>query len=173
MFAAFKGDTCGEPGVDCAACRAACIDCKDGNDGEYGCCSECVLGETELGELICSGFAPQFSVCEYDVCGTIVGLTCDKGFVCEDDPRDDCDPKLGGADCAGICVEEIAKPVPACGGIDYCQRYVTYFTYIHLTNYVSHLSRLITHQTLIFVLAIAMVVMSVRVEISQDFLYAH
>ncbi|RKU49143.1 hypothetical protein DL546_008149 [Coniochaeta pulveracea] len=43
-------------------------------------------------------------------CGGIAGLVCKDGKgkpdgrLCVDDPRDDCDPKKGGADCGGICV---------------------------------------------------------------------
>ncbi|KAK4097551.1 hypothetical protein N658DRAFT_500258 [Parathielavia hyrcaniae] len=37
-------------------------------------------------------------------CGGIAGFVCKDGKKCVDDPRDDCDPYNGGADCAGICV---------------------------------------------------------------------
>jgi hypothetical protein len=40
-------------------------------------------------------------------CGGIAGIPCPEGCVCVDDPRDDCNPKRGGADCSGIC-----KPAP-------------------------------------------------------------
>jgi hypothetical protein len=36
-------------------------------------------------------------------CGGIQGILCPEGLVCVDDPRDDCNPKTGGADCSGIC----------------------------------------------------------------------
>ena len=37
-------------------------------------------------------------------CGGFAGIGCDQtGFVCEDNPLDDCDPAHGGADCGGIC----------------------------------------------------------------------
>jgi hypothetical protein len=37
-------------------------------------------------------------------CGGIAGLQCPgQHQVCIDDPRDNCDPKQGGADCIGIC----------------------------------------------------------------------
>jgi hypothetical protein len=36
-------------------------------------------------------------------CGGIAGIPCPEGFVCVDDPRDDCNPKTGGRDCGGIC----------------------------------------------------------------------
>ena len=28
---------------------------------------------------------------------------CDEGMLCVDDPRDDCDPTNGGADCPSVC----------------------------------------------------------------------
>ncbi|MCI0562334.1 MAG: Kazal-type serine protease inhibitor family protein [Nitrososphaera sp.] len=37
-------------------------------------------------------------------CGGIQGLPCPDGQVCVDDPKDDCDPEKGGADCSGICI---------------------------------------------------------------------
>jgi len=36
-------------------------------------------------------------------CGGLAGIACPPEQVCVDDPRDDCDPTLGGADCLGIC----------------------------------------------------------------------
>lgn len=36
-------------------------------------------------------------------CGGIAGFQCPPGYVCADDPTDDCDPREGGADCIGIC----------------------------------------------------------------------
>jgi len=36
-------------------------------------------------------------------CGGIAGIPCPGAGLCIDDPRDDCDPKKGGADCSGIC----------------------------------------------------------------------
>jgi hypothetical protein len=37
-------------------------------------------------------------------CGGFAGIQCKGGKICIDDPRDDCDPNNGGADCGGICV---------------------------------------------------------------------
>ena len=48
-------------------------------------------------------------------CGGIAGIPCPEGQSCVDDPSDDCDPKNGGADCGGICVDE--PPPQFCGGI--------------------------------------------------------
>lgn len=40
-----------------------------------------------------------------EFCGGFAGLPCkDANKICVDDPRDDCDPLNGGADCGGICV---------------------------------------------------------------------
>jgi hypothetical protein len=41
-----------------------------------------------------------------DFCGGFAGIPCPKGFTCVDNPRDDCDPEQGGADCGGICRKE-------------------------------------------------------------------
>ena len=37
-------------------------------------------------------------------CGGIAAIPCPGNGHCVDDPRDDCDPKNGGADCGGICI---------------------------------------------------------------------
>ena len=36
-------------------------------------------------------------------CGGITGTPCPEGFVCVDVPGDGCNPRQGGADCAGYC----------------------------------------------------------------------
>jgi hypothetical protein len=39
------------------------------------------------------------------MCGGFAGFKCaDQTQMCLDDPRDDCDPMQGGADCAGLCI---------------------------------------------------------------------
>ncbi|XPS94112.1 hypothetical protein M3J09_003437 [Ascochyta lentis] len=39
------------------------------------------------------------------LCGGFAGFKCDgQGQVCVDDPRDECSPATGGADCGGLCV---------------------------------------------------------------------
>jgi hypothetical protein len=55
-------------------------------------------------------------------CGGIAGIPCPDGFTWVDDPRDDCDPKLGGADCGGICVRRGGEPCgrTRCGRGEYC-----------------------------------------------------
>ncbi len=37
-------------------------------------------------------------------CGGIAGFVCAGEGECVDDPTDDCDPNMGGADCGGLCV---------------------------------------------------------------------
>ena len=37
-------------------------------------------------------------------CGGIAGIECPGNLVCIDDPRDNCCPQTGGADCGGVCV---------------------------------------------------------------------
>ena len=44
------------------------------------------------------------------MCGGIAGIPCPSGCNCIDDPRDDCNPKRGGADCSGICQPAPGSP---------------------------------------------------------------
>jgi hypothetical protein len=37
-------------------------------------------------------------------CGGFAAIPCPEGLTCVDDPRDTCNPDLGGRDCGGICV---------------------------------------------------------------------
>ncbi|KAB5566708.1 hypothetical protein GE09DRAFT_744412 [Coniochaeta sp. 2T2.1] len=50
--------------------------------------------------------APGICVTPDTFCGGFAGIQCKDGRrkMCVDDPRDDCDPENGGADCGGICV---------------------------------------------------------------------
>ena len=57
------------------------------------------LGSHRCDRGPCPGPAPSLIFC-----GGIAGFPCPSGFECVDDPRDDCDPCSGGADCGGICV---------------------------------------------------------------------
>ena len=36
-------------------------------------------------------------------CGGFVGIICPEGMMCVDVPNDGCDPRMGGADCPGVC----------------------------------------------------------------------
>src|SRR5262245_40449592 len=49
-------------------------------------------------------------------CGGIAGIPCPSGCVCVDDPRDDCNPKRGGADCSGICTQAPGSNADCSGG---------------------------------------------------------
>ena len=63
------------------------------------------------------------------MCGGIAAIPCPDGYVCVDNPADDCDPLAGGADCSGICVLADENPCaamlclegttccPLCGGV--------------------------------------------------------
>jgi hypothetical protein len=48
----------------------------------------------------CPGGGPSE---EGPFCGGFAGIPCAGAGDCVDDPRDDCDPEQGGADCGGIC----------------------------------------------------------------------
>ncbi len=45
-------------------------------------------------------------------CGGFAGIECPEGQVCVDDETDDCDPAMGGADCAGVCVVDDVPAEP-------------------------------------------------------------
>jgi hypothetical protein len=50
--------------------------------------------------------AADAEMCEPTECGGFLALACPSGdFDCVDNPLDDCDPQNGGADCAGVCIE--------------------------------------------------------------------
>ena len=76
----------------------------------------CVLGGLSLLAVVVAGAAALVSVPDTmaagpgnpgpggQPCGGFAGLECPSPRqVCVDDPRDNCDPKTGGADCIGIC----------------------------------------------------------------------
>ncbi|KAF1974251.1 hypothetical protein BU23DRAFT_112920 [Bimuria novae-zelandiae CBS 107.79] len=69
---------------------------------------ECDYGETCIKDPYKPGCGPacdQLGICVTDkLCGGFAGFDCEVGQVCEDDPRDECDPLNGGADCGGLCV---------------------------------------------------------------------
>jgi hypothetical protein len=48
---------------------------------------------------------------------------CPQGLTCQDDPRDNCDPTRGGADCPGRCFSCVQAPTCTNGGVscgDHC-----------------------------------------------------
>ncbi|GAB1313754.1 hypothetical protein MFIFM68171_03964 [Madurella fahalii] len=71
--------------VTCPEADQLCIDDPYAN----GCGMACDLPGICVTPVFCGGFA---------------GIQCEDGKMCIDDPRDDCDPMNGGADCGGICV---------------------------------------------------------------------
>jgi hypothetical protein len=80
------------------------------------CCSVLVVGASLFG-MACGPTIeaeeqsqPQEQQARGDFCGGIAGFPCDEGLTCVDDPKDDCDPEQGGADCGGICIKEKKKP---------------------------------------------------------------
>ncbi|KAK1675004.1 hypothetical protein BDP55DRAFT_166311 [Colletotrichum godetiae] len=53
----------------------------------------------------CGLACDQPGICVVPImCGGIAAIKCPAGKWCVDDPRDDCHPLQGGADCAGLCV---------------------------------------------------------------------
>ncbi|HMJ15007.1 MAG TPA: hypothetical protein VK524_26520 [Polyangiaceae bacterium] len=85
---------------DCPQIRMPCRLCPDGVN------SSCAASICERGQCLI-----RWSPCPGLIqCGGFAGLPCPAGFDCVDDPRDDCSPCRGGADCGGICVELSCKP---------------------------------------------------------------
>jgi hypothetical protein len=76
--------------------------CRLCPDGETSSCpkSVCQDGRCRIVWPPCPGLI---------TCGGIAGRRCPSGFQCVDDPRDDCSPCRGGADCGGICVETTCR----------------------------------------------------------------
>lgn len=70
--------------------------------------------EDDVCDDFCRGTDPE---CALDACGGFAGIACAEGFVCVDNPADDCDPSSGGADCAGLCRADASDPAEHCGGI--------------------------------------------------------
>lgn len=56
-----------------------------------------------------------------ELCGGIPGFPCPDGQACIDDPSDDCDPAMGGADCGGVCVDSCGDAICAIG-LECCNR---------------------------------------------------
>lgn len=122
------GFTCvDDPGDDCdprkggADCGGICVRrikdvcatvrCRRGTH----CCPDC-------GRVCIPDTVSCKEACPGTFCGGIAGIPCPDGFTCIDDPRDDCDPKRGGADCGGICVRKGGEPCgrTRCGRGEYC-----------------------------------------------------
>ncbi|HEX5748652.1 MAG TPA: hypothetical protein VFZ09_20600 [Archangium sp.] len=91
-------------------------------------CGVLIIGAA-LGGAACTSTADagqeaglQAGEVQGDFCGGIAGIPCAEGYACVDDPRDDCDPDRGGADCGGICRR--MNPV-ACTGHERGMKYVS------------------------------------------------
>jgi len=77
-----------------------------GGRGNYKACEEgwtCIKDPNKSG---CGPDCDGYGICVVDkLCGGFAAFDCgDSRQVCVDDPRDDCDPKNGGADCGGLCM---------------------------------------------------------------------
>jgi hypothetical protein len=73
-------------------------------------------------KVACALFCPRDEICVTDpdrpkqsfcvkpvMCGGLAVMSCkNKTDKCVDDPRDDCDPEKGGADCSGVCIPGIS-----------------------------------------------------------------
>lgn len=82
-----RNDQCPQLGIACKLCLDGSTACPSSWCGADG---------------LCHNTTPSCQ--EPKMCGGFAGLPCPSTQHCIDDPRDDCDPKNGGADCSGICV---------------------------------------------------------------------
>jgi hypothetical protein len=73
---------------------------RDCNDEDPCAAVRCAAG------TICEVQADGTAACVTSgpFCGGIAGFPCPGAGMCIDDPTDDCDPNMGGADCGGVCV---------------------------------------------------------------------
>ena len=102
---------CGENGVTYPNdCHAECV----GVSFVEGECEPVICPEILCENPCFSGYAQDENGCQTceclgeeppPFCGGFAGFECPEGYQCVDDPSDDCDPRRGGADCIGICVE--------------------------------------------------------------------
>lgn len=72
----------------------------DSSSNVFGWTRQVLLGGCVVG-LMFSGCKPEEA--PGPMCGGIAGIECPGAGECVDDPADDCDPEMGGADCGGIC----------------------------------------------------------------------
>ena len=103
-----RGESTGDalPGGTCAPQECGPVPalpgwvCQDGTLG--GPTGRCLRGSG-------GRCAWEIRECAAKLCGGIANLPCPGGFECVDDPRDDCDPRSGGADCSGFCTPSEAS----------------------------------------------------------------
>lgn len=79
---------------ECAASACATVRCSAG----YRCIEEQVVCVKEP----CNPQPRCVPITEVS-CGGFSGKACPGAGLCQDDPRDTCDPKAGGRDCSGLC----------------------------------------------------------------------
>ena len=99
-------------------------DSCDSNNGGADCGGICVVGATSP-TLIATPPQPTLPTRPpaTQFCGGFFDVQCSKGYTCEDDPGDGCDPKHGGVDCPGHCVKERicdTRGVPPCRKGEQC-----------------------------------------------------
>lgn len=61
------------------------------------------VGSVTVLDEASSSKARELPTGEGQFCGGFAAMQCPEGFICIDNPGDDCDPENGGADCGGIC----------------------------------------------------------------------
>lgn len=101
-------------------CPVPFIACRECPDGVNFSCPDAVCTGGRCGVTFTPCPAPEP---ELIFCGGIAGIQCPAGLECVDDPRDDCSPCRGGADCGGICVELSCKA--ACDPTLICTQVLT------------------------------------------------
>ena len=89
--------------IQCPAGETCIDDPRDNCDPNAG-GADCpgVCSEATPGPAADAG-APTTSDAGYRGCGGFTNIQCPAGQTCVDDPRDNCDPAAGGADCPGVC----------------------------------------------------------------------
>lgn len=122
---------CGDTQAECEAKVIAKFD--GGDDPSKGCFAKIEAKENldrpptvctnvgdagDLGVLVNDAVSNLLMALETPVpqfCGGFIGLPCRAGFVCADNPDDDCHPLAGGADCGGVCAADYVSNICSYG----------------------------------------------------------